>query len=170
MKKMNFLLLILLLTACQSGGSNTSSGSNTDKDKKEFEEKTTITLIQGDKEVTTKVIKDCWAKNCTEQSAGFENVNLVEMTNRIQPTKVAVDNDIKIEVDGPKPSKMSYIVQQMELHGESASIEDHSLESNKIPLHEEGAKKHYLLTAIWYNGEEFIGSTSIAFVLKIGNE
>ncbi|MFD2925288.1 hypothetical protein [Halobacillus naozhouensis] len=168
MKKLIFGLLILFLTACQSSDPNASNGSNTNEEKEKYEEKPDITLSQGDKEITAKVVKECWVENCTEQSAKVGDVNLLKITNDLHPTNVTVGKDISIKVDGPKPTKMGYFVQEMELQG--ASLEDHSLEGNKIPLHEGGAKKFYLLSATWYNGDEFVGSISKAFILKINEK
>ncbi|WP_079527927.1 hypothetical protein [Halobacillus hunanensis] len=167
MKKLIFLLLILFLTACQSGDSKASNNSNANGEKGNDEKKPTITLSQGNKEITAKLVKECWAENCTEQSAMFEGIDLLEITDNIHPANVEAGKDISIKVDGPKPTKMGYFVQEVELNGTGASLEDHSLEDSKIPLHEEGAKKHYLLIASWYKGDEFIGSISKAFVLKI---
>ena len=172
MKKLVFILLLIIVSACQSTSSDKENlGNATDKELENesetpafLEKKPSFTLKQGEKEINQKVISECWAENCLEESSfpgdREGGINLNKETNEIKATKLTSTEDVKISISGKVPDQLSFMKQA------GSSLEDVLVENNTIKLDEKGTQP-YLLTARWYKNGSFLGSKTIGFVLDV---
>lgn len=168
MKKLGFFALLLIITACQPGeaGSDTSSnGEEESQNTAPIEEKPTLAFQTEGTEIQAETVRECWVENCQEENSMPEgSLSLVEKTEAIPGTTVRSGDTVHVEIDGEKPDRLSY---QMQEGGDMVS---QNLEEQSIEVYGEG-EQHFLLTAKWHTDEgSFQGSKTIGFVLNVEKE
>ncbi len=173
MRRVIFILLLIIVPACQSndneeGNINDSQNSETGNESQEVEplkKKPTVTLEQGNKEINYKIISECWAENCSEGSVFPERVaggiNIKEETEDIKSTNVNSSEEIAIKINGVPPDQLGYMKQV------GSTLTDATVEDATFEVYKEGTH-HFLLTARWYDeNDSFQGSKTIGFVLEV---
>lgn len=168
--KLIIMLLVLFLVGCQTKNSisqevNENPGSEVLKSEKEIpEEIPTVRISLGGNEIKTENILECWTENCNQGLLISQDKDLKKFTKGVEPTSMKEGESISIEVDGVKPSKMSYMIQRQE--GQTTKVVQKSIEGSRFPIHGEG-KKRVLVSLEWNNGDELVGFASKAFVLEV---
>ncbi|WP_019379347.1 hypothetical protein [Virgibacillus halodenitrificans] len=152
------ILMILFLTGCQSSDDESSKKDTI------LNEKPEITITQGNKIINTKVVVDCWVDNCTEETGSLDEINIEHLTEDLEANKVTSKESLTINVDGTNATQWGYFV--AEDWNTSRKIKEGVLKNNKIEINGDGEKR-YLITGSWYDDDEFIGTVSKTFILKV---
>lgn len=165
MKKVFLLFFVFALVGCQQtettdGDDNGVESSTSTVDS----ESISIIFMSDGEEVQTETIRECWQPDCSEDSLETSELDLEELTKDLPMVPVSDSSQLEIKTEGPEPTSISYVVQELEQP--TPSIEDVTLEQNEIDINGEGTK-NYLVTATWKENEEFLGSITKAFNIEV---
>lgn len=175
------LLLVVFLGACQSnnqGSTNAESTTESEPTEEQTQEENKensnpvdnveVSLSQDKEDIPTELALNCLpSNNCSEDTVKRElrNVNLNEMTENVSVTPIKKSEEITVNIEGPQPAKISYIIESE--NNDVSSISDEVVDGNSFVVSGEG-EYSVLLTAQWEdeNGE-FVGSVSKAAKLDV---
>ncbi|MCA1010553.1 hypothetical protein [Halobacillus halophilus] len=174
MRKLVYIVLLLLLAACQPGEtdkptSSSDSGSASketqDESKEVLEERPSVTFTYEGEEIETNDIRSCFAPDCSKNSATIDEMNHKEMTEGLEPMQVKDGKSIQVHIDGKQPSQ-THLSRYYD-----TTIEGGRLEGNEITIHsasKDKRKESFYVRLDWYNkNREFLGSISKAFKVNV---
>ncbi|SFF57024.1 hypothetical protein SAMN05216353_10223 [Halobacillus alkaliphilus] len=170
MKKLVYIILLMLLAACQPGetetsNSNSNSSESESESKQALEEKPSVTFTYKGEEIEANSIRQCFAPDCSENSATVDQMNHKEMAEGLEPTQVEDGEKIQVHIDGKQPTQTHL----SRYYG--TTIEGGTLEENEITIHsasKDERKESFFVRLDWYNeNQEFLGSVSKAFIVNV---